>query len=105
MMGLHCKTPEFLRTHVRSERKRNKQTSPPSPPQTLKPQKTDQPQHLLTNSIRDATASEKTNQTQHSPTSETLKPRREILDFTISADAVKPNLRAQMTAKYHHCHL
>jgi hypothetical protein len=39
------------------------------------------------------------------PTSEALKPRREILDVTISADAVKPNLRARMTAKYHHCHL
>jgi hypothetical protein len=75
-------------------KKKKKQISPPSPPQTLKPEKTDQTQHLPTNSTRDATASEKTNQTQHSPTSETLKPRRDILDFTISADAKNPNPRA-----------
>ena len=86
-------------------KKKKKQTSPRSPPQTLKPEKTDQPQHLPTNPTRDATAYEKTNQTQHSPTSETIKPRREMLDCTISADAVKPNPRARMTAKYHHCHL
>jgi hypothetical protein len=76
------------------QKQKKKQISQPSPPQTLNSEKTDQTQHLPTNSIRDATASEKTNQTQHSPTSETLKPRRDILDFTISADAVKPNPRA-----------
>jgi hypothetical protein len=95
MMGLHRKTPESLRTHVRSERKRKKQISPPSPLQTLEPEKTDQTPHLLTNLIRDATASKQTNQTQHFPTSETLKPRRDILDFTINADAEKPNPRAR----------
>jgi hypothetical protein len=100
-MGPHCKIPESLRTHVRSEINR-KQISPPSPPQTLNPEKTDQTPHLPTNSSRDPTASEKTNQTQHSPTSETLKPRRCILDFIIIADAEKPNPRARITAKWHH---
>jgi hypothetical protein len=37
-------------------KKKKKQTSPRSPPQTLKPEKTDQPQHLPTNPTRDATA-------------------------------------------------
>jgi hypothetical protein len=102
MMGLHCKKPESLRTHERSERKRK---NPPCPPQTPEPEKTDQTPHLPTNFIRDATASEKTNQTQHFSTSETLKPRKDISCLIIDADAVKPNPRARITAKYHHCHL
>jgi hypothetical protein len=103
-MDLHYKTPECLRTHVRSERKRKKQIFPLSPPLTLEPEKTDQTQHLPTNFIRDAAASEKTNQPQPFPTSETLKPRRDILDFIILADAEKPNPRARITAKWHHRH-
>jgi hypothetical protein len=90
MMGLlHCKTPESLRTHVRSERK-GKPISPPSPPQTLlEPEKTDQTPHLPANLTRDATALEKTNPTQPFPTSETLKPRRDIL-VIIDADEKYP---------------
>jgi hypothetical protein len=38
-------------------KKKKKQISPPCPPQTLEPEKTDQTQHLPTNFIRDATAS------------------------------------------------
>jgi hypothetical protein len=82
-------------------KKKKKQISPLSPPQALEPEKTDQTQHLPTNFIRDATASEKTNQTQHFPTSDTLKPRKDISYLIIDADAVKPNPRARITAKYH----
>jgi hypothetical protein len=57
------------------------------------------------NFIRDATSPEKTNQTQHVPTSETLKPRRDISELIIDADAVKPKPRVRLTAKYHHCRL
>jgi hypothetical protein len=39
-------------------KKEKKQIYSPSPPQTLKPEKTYRTQHLPTNSIRDATASE-----------------------------------------------
>jgi hypothetical protein len=80
----------------RKIRKKKKQISPPCPLQTLEPEKTDQTQHLPTNSIRDATASEKINQTQHFPTSETLKPRKDISYLIIDADAVKPNPRARI---------
>jgi hypothetical protein len=73
-------------------KKKKKQISLPCPPQTLEPEKTDQPQHLPTNFIQDATASEKTHQTQHFPISETLKPRKDISYLII-------------TAKCHHCHL
>jgi RNase P subunit RPR2 len=52
----------------------------------------------LKNFIRDATAPEKTNQTQHIPTSETLKPRRDISDLIIDAEAVEPKPRVRLTA-------
>jgi hypothetical protein len=80
------------------QKKKKKQISPPSPPQTLKPEKrarlnTSPPTPF------EMQVSEKTNQTQHSPTNETFKPRRDILDFTITADAEKPNPRALMASQ------
>jgi hypothetical protein len=49
--------PALQNTHIpqnprKIRKKKKKKTSPPSPPQTLQPEKTDQPQHLPTNSIR-----------------------------------------------------